>query len=224
MKQNITQQVIEYLKNNIENGNWNVGEKIPSENKLTEILKVSRASVRVAIQQFIAIGILESIHGKGTFLKSNDLRAFGNGINKISRYDSFDLSKILEFRIIVETESCFLAAENATDENIKNLKIYLSKMKENVGKSEEFVKYDMLFHQEICKATANPLIEKCLKDFFEQKVENHKKINEIFGYKDGVFYHTLILKAIEARNGINARKLMHEHLQKAIDELKVKLS
>lgn len=223
VKQNITQQVIEYLKTNIKNGNWNVGEKIPSENKLTEMLGVSRASVRVAIQQFIAIGILDSIHGKGTFLKSNDLSAFGNGLNKINRYDSFDLSKVLEFRIIVETESCLLAAQNATKENIENLNIYLNKMKESVGKSEEFVKYDMMFHEEISRATANPLLEKCLKEFFQQKVKNHKQLNEIFGYQDGIFYHTVILKAIEAGNGTNAKKLMHDHLQKAIDELKIKL-
>ena len=44
--QNITQQVIEYIKDNIESGNWKVGEKIPSENELTAFLGVSRSSVR----------------------------------------------------------------------------------------------------------------------------------------------------------------------------------
>ena len=30
---NITDQVVEYLKENIESGKWNIGEKIPSENQ-----------------------------------------------------------------------------------------------------------------------------------------------------------------------------------------------
>ena len=37
-KRNITQQVIEYLKTNIENENWKLGEQIPSENMLAEQL------------------------------------------------------------------------------------------------------------------------------------------------------------------------------------------
>ena len=68
IKSNITQQVVQFIKKNIDNGNWRIGEKIPSENKLAESLGVSRASVRMAIQQFIAIGVLESVHGKGTFV------------------------------------------------------------------------------------------------------------------------------------------------------------
>ena len=31
---NITDQVVEYLKENIESGKWNIGEKIPSENQM----------------------------------------------------------------------------------------------------------------------------------------------------------------------------------------------
>ena len=45
-KQNITDQVVLFLKEQIENGIWLPGEKIDSENKLTKELEVSRASVR----------------------------------------------------------------------------------------------------------------------------------------------------------------------------------
>ena len=62
---NVTEQVIEYLKTNIQRGVWKPGEKIASENELTNILSVSRASVRHAIQQLIAVGVLESYQGKG---------------------------------------------------------------------------------------------------------------------------------------------------------------
>ena len=55
-KQNITDQVVLFLKEQIENGIWLPGERIDSENKLTRELQVSRASVRYAIQQLIAVG------------------------------------------------------------------------------------------------------------------------------------------------------------------------
>ena len=57
-----------YLKEQIDSGAWKAGEKIPSENTLTKELGVSRASVRDAIRYFAGQGVLESRHGKGTFL------------------------------------------------------------------------------------------------------------------------------------------------------------
>ena len=65
---NVTNQVIAYLKQNIEDGIWKAGEKIPSENQLTKELGISRASVRTAIQHLAGIGVLESVHGKGTYV------------------------------------------------------------------------------------------------------------------------------------------------------------
>lgn len=67
-KMNVTEQVVAYYKQQILNGAWKIGEKIPSENQLCEELGVSRASIRSAIKELTGYGILESIHGKGTFL------------------------------------------------------------------------------------------------------------------------------------------------------------
>lgn len=220
-KRNITQQVIEYLKTNIENENWKLGGQIPSENMLAEQLGVSRASIRAAIQQLIAINVLESIHGKGTFVTNNDIYNSSNNTSTITREDCQDISKVLEFRMIVETESCYLAAQNATNEVIENLKKYLMLMIENIGKSKEFVKADILFHEAICIASGNHLLEKSLKEVFKQTAKNHKQINEILGYKDGVYYHTAILKAIEEKDAKSAKKLMRDHLQNTIDRLKL---
>jgi GntR family transcriptional repressor for pyruvate dehydrogenase complex len=220
LKANITQQVIEYLKKNIENGTWAVGEKIPSENSLTEILGVSRSSVRVAIQQFIALDVLQSIHGKGTFVRMNTIEGVSSNLNAINEANYDDINQVLEFRRIIETESAYIAAQQATDETINNLEIYLKNMKNSIGQSEEFVKQDMLFHEEICHATGNRLLENCLKEVFRQTAKNHKQMNEAFGYNDGVYFHTLMLKAIKDKDARKARNLMKEHLQQAIERLK----
>jgi GntR family transcriptional repressor for pyruvate dehydrogenase complex len=220
LKANITQQVIEYLKKNIESGTWAVGEKIPSENSLTEILGVSRSSVRVAIQQFIALDVLQSIHGKGTFVRMNTIEGVSSNLNAINEANYDDISQVLEFRRIIETESAYIAAQQATDETINNLEIYLKNMKNSIGQSEEFVKQDMLFHEEICHATGNRLLENCLKEVFRQTAKNHKQMNEAFGYNDGVYFHTLMLKAIKDKDARKARNLMKEHLQQAIERLK----
>lgn len=218
-KRNITQQVVEYFIKKIEDESWSVGDKIPSENELTNELGVSRSSIRAAIQQFVGIGAMESVHGKGTFLRSNDLASFGIGTHNTKHYDVIDMNTLLEFRLILETDSCYYATKRATEKNIENLRVYLSKMKESVGDPKEFVRYDMLFHEEIVRATGNPLLERALKQVFTQKKESFQIINDAFGYKDGIYYHTLLLKAIEAKDASRAKRIMKSHLQKAIDDV-----
>ncbi|MDR3077483.1 MAG: winged helix-turn-helix domain-containing protein, partial [Planctomycetota bacterium] len=63
-----SQKVAEHLRRNILAGKWRLGERVASEHMLAGQLGVSRVSVRLAIQQFTAIGVLESVHGSGTFL------------------------------------------------------------------------------------------------------------------------------------------------------------
>ncbi len=56
--ESVTAQVVSYLRERITSGDWAVGEPIPSETRLVSELGVSRASVRSAIQYFIALGAL----------------------------------------------------------------------------------------------------------------------------------------------------------------------
>ena len=88
--------------------------------KLTKELEVSRASVRYAIQQLIAVGILESHQGKGTFVRAIPAKAIAGKLNTLYQ-ENKDMEDILEFRQIIETESCKIAARNITPEILKSM-------------------------------------------------------------------------------------------------------
>lgn len=216
---NVTEQLIQYFKDNINSGNWRVGEKIPSENQLVEILGVSRASIRTAIQHFVGLGILESRHGKGTYLLEDQVDENTGSEMKITSEDCKDIQKVLEFRRIVESEACYLATERATPELQEELQKSLEEMSQNKGKRSAFVSADIRFHEAICRATDNPILEKSVLKVFEETRKRHNQMNEIFGYQDGIHYHTLILNAIQRGEAERARDMMYEHLQNAINKL-----
>lgn len=217
IKSNITQQVIEYLKKNIEDGNWPVGSKIPSETELTNTLGISRGSVRMAVRQLIALDILESHQGRGTFVRESTVRAVGRNLSVMSLDDSIDISKILEFRSLVEPEAAFLAAHNAGTEEIARLESLLAEMKGNVGNPEAFVRADLEFHQVLCRASGNPLMADCLLRVFDAKLTSHKIMTEAYGYNDAIYFHTCLIQAIRAHDAAKARKAMKEHILQAID-------
>jgi GntR family transcriptional regulator len=74
-------QLAEILSSQIEQGEFQIGEKIPSENELAKQYQIGRPTVRQAIDVLIRKRILERKHGAGTFVS-----------NKSSQVDLFSLA------------------------------------------------------------------------------------------------------------------------------------
>lgn len=64
------QQVADTLRREIAEGNYRVGERIPSEEALCEHFGVSRITVRAAIDLLAEAGLLRRRQGKGTFVSA----------------------------------------------------------------------------------------------------------------------------------------------------------
>lgn len=60
-------QLVEIIRNKIENNEWPVDSTIPSELKLCDTYQISRGTVRQAINDLIQEGHLHRKHGLGTF-------------------------------------------------------------------------------------------------------------------------------------------------------------
>ncbi len=60
--------IIKDIKKSINNGKYQAGDKIPSENMLSEEYGVSRQTVRKALSELISEGYLYAVHGSGTFV------------------------------------------------------------------------------------------------------------------------------------------------------------
>jgi GntR family transcriptional repressor for pyruvate dehydrogenase complex len=97
-RESISEQVFQLLKEKIIKGDWGPGSKIPSENQLCELLDVSRVSIREAIHKMVALGILETRHGEGTFVRESLADVYFNELVPFFLLDRPDIIKILEYR------------------------------------------------------------------------------------------------------------------------------
>lgn len=61
-------KLAETIEDQINNGVYEKGTKIPSERELCEIYDVSRMTVRLAIDELVKNGKLEKVQGKGTYV------------------------------------------------------------------------------------------------------------------------------------------------------------
>lgn len=102
-------QVKEDLKKLIQSGKYTEGSKLPSEKELCQKYDVSRITVRRAIKQLEANGMVFSVHGKGTFVKNNaiysdlvKISTFGDtlaqkGFSGFTRINSYEECKLDDF-------------------------------------------------------------------------------------------------------------------------------
>lgn len=67
----IQEQIVDWIKSHIENGDWTVGTRIPTQRKLAAQFNVNRSTVQLALDELKAEGLLESKIGSGVFVTNN---------------------------------------------------------------------------------------------------------------------------------------------------------
>ncbi|MFD2639862.1 FadR/GntR family transcriptional regulator [Piscibacillus salipiscarius] len=66
----VYQEVLDKIRQFIEANSLSEGDRLPSERELAEQLNASRSSVREALRAIELLGLIETKHGEGTFLKT----------------------------------------------------------------------------------------------------------------------------------------------------------
>ena len=68
------EQIAEILERKIQDGEWQIGQKIPGELELAKEYHVGRSTVRETLNILQQKGIIDKRHGSGTYVKENKNR------------------------------------------------------------------------------------------------------------------------------------------------------
>jgi GntR family transcriptional repressor for pyruvate dehydrogenase complex len=196
------------------------GSKIPSENELAEVLGVSRVSVREGLQMLVTLGLLETRHGEGTFVREFTGDTYMNGLFPLLALGKTGLFHVLEYRRVMEKGTASIVAEKATDEIIRGLEACYATMEKCREDVTAFAVADLDFHLFLAKATGNPLIIKVtdiIRSILTVSMEN---VVSALGVNDGLDYHKRIIEAVKARDPAKAESLMEEHIGRTIERVR----
>lgn len=64
-------QIVNYASMKIFNGDWVIGQKLPSQRKLAELFGVNRSTIVEALEELSSLGIIEGNFGHGTTIVNN---------------------------------------------------------------------------------------------------------------------------------------------------------
>ncbi|MHB9098790.1 MAG: GntR family transcriptional regulator, partial [Syntrophales bacterium] len=105
-------QISAWIKDLIESGRYEKGATLPSEVELARICQVNRNTLRQAVSELSATGILRKERGRGTFVCADAPRAIKHELKSISSF-SDDLR---ELGIREKTRIIKKGAEEAKEE------------------------------------------------------------------------------------------------------------
>ncbi|OWO83470.1 GntR family transcriptional regulator [Photorhabdus luminescens] len=195
-QKNLSYLLAEKIGQQILSGEYKAETILPGEIELAEQFDVSRTSVREAIKILAAKGMLLPRPRIGTrimptihwnFLDQDLLKWWMNRDNLSQVVEHFHI-----VRLAIEPQACFLAAQNATQKQKKQLLQIIDEMyrlKENFNR-EKWIEIDYQFHYTIYKSCGNPflcsfanLFHLVYQNYFEAiisdkvvKLEPHKTI------------------------------------------------
>jgi GntR family transcriptional repressor for pyruvate dehydrogenase complex len=219
-KESVRGQVFWQLRDQVLRRTWPPGSKLPSENELARVMGVSRVSIREGIQHLVSLGILETRHGEGTFVRELSGQVNFNALIPLLILDEIDILHVLEYRRIVEKGTAALAAKHASDRDLVDMEAVYDQMAHFQDNITEFARADLEFHLVLAKATGNPVLIKVnnvLRSILEVSMEN---IVSVLGMQDGMHYHRLIIEAVRAHNAEAAENIMQEHIVRTIERLR----
>lgn len=223
-KKKLYEVVLDQITELIENGEYGVGDKLPSLQELSGMFEVGKPTLREALSVLASAGVLEIRHGSGIYV----LRTSKDKIPGVhlDRVDRDNLLNWLEFRRALEGETARLAAERCNAEDLRQIEEAQLYLEEEINQGRNGAEWDYLFHKRIALATHNPIFsqaitttEDILKQYFELSIKQSLALpsrREVVKSE-----HRELIEYLQLQDSEGAKNAMLRHIDNV--EMKVKL-
>ncbi|CAG7622297.1 FadR/GntR family transcriptional regulator [Leucobacter soli] len=204
-----------YLRRHITTGTWPVGTRIPIEPELAEQIGVGRSTVREAVRSLASIGMLETLPGRGTFVRS--AAPTSTLLNEF--LNDFTLEEILSYRRALEIEAAQQAALHRSEDDLVALE---QAAVEEQGctrcpvlmNGSESSAFDSRFHRLLFDAAKNRLLASLYAGTNDQlRTPAHRgRLANVATASEMERDHARVLDAIRRRDFIDAVHSMADHV------------
>lgn len=205
----LSQQAAQSLLDAITAGRWEVGEQLPGETSLAAELNVGRSTIREAIRQLAARGVLSTRQGVGVFLAS---------ITPVEPWDRLAqigvIAEVLQVRVAIESRAAALAAVGHDDADAQSIRAALAERNALLGgTSSELASADIRFHRRVVTAAHNSLLSALFDSLEPRLVEAMTEFLELVpATQQDADEHAEVVDAILAGDSERAETLTRRHL------------
>jgi DNA-binding FadR family transcriptional regulator len=212
------EKISQKLAQAIADGEYELGQRLPSERELAQTFGVSRPTVREAIIALELDGLVQVRLGSGVYVTS---RRPPDGKESAKDIGPFEL---LEARRAIEGEACALAALRIDDSQLEQLSQLIAEMRVDNRHNEILMSEDAdrRFHELIASSTQNSAMIVAVQMLWDARArspQSHSMDDKVRarGLKPPIEEHAAIVRALKKRDPDAARAAMHKHITRVIE-------
>ncbi|MCM2493211.1 FadR/GntR family transcriptional regulator [Burkholderia glumae] len=217
---NQTERIVREIETQLIEGAWAPGQRIPGERKLAEAMGAARSTVRTALQRLVARGLLASRPMSGFYVSDRLQTGLISPWRQLVSEHPELRPDMLEFRLMLEGTTAYLAAIRATDEDLARIEAVTDAMAvaHRAGDHAGGSRLDGDFHAALASASHNAMLRH-LQASLAKMLHTHISLNNtrlvaLLEQASGQLLgqHLALWEAIRARRPEDARRLMLEHI------------
>ncbi|GBC62336.1 FadR family transcriptional regulator [Desulfonema ishimotonii] len=219
----IFQCVVDQIQTAILDGTLRPGDVLPPEMKLKEMFDTSRGTIREALRVLEQKGLvnIRTGVGGGAIVKAPDTDKVSESLSLFVQTRSVSHHRLAEFREGVEGIVTALAADRATEKDIRRLRKILSQARTLLEKDstdwKNFTRLDVQLHIAVAEIADNPVFVAALKMVHDNIMGSCERFSISFSAESlGENYRDLcnIVDAISEGDASRAKRLAREHVRK----------
>jgi GntR family transcriptional repressor for pyruvate dehydrogenase complex len=208
----IYEQVVNELKELISSGELLPGDPLPPERQLMSEMGVSRSSLREAFRVMELLGLIDSVPGKGRFVRKP--RGEAADSRNMPLEDEAVL-ELMEARRALDPAIAGAAAMHAMPSDLMKLRKILSRTEKSLENIEKRSQNDFDFHLMLAEATRNFVFINIVKMTFNLIMATHERIYSLLLDKEAFFNeHQAIYEAIIDHDVARAQSLAAGHIER----------
>ncbi len=216
-QQTVSEQVCEQIKALILKGRLRPGEQLVPERDMARIMKVSRTTVRTAINRLVTLGLVSHTQGSGTFVAWSGHR-IENPFSAVWSESGGDFEELMEVKAFLECEAVSLAAVRAGSGSVDAIGRALGEGEKKNIHARSRTRADIRFHMAIAHAAKNRFYIKMMQYFYDcLSLDLEPGLDRLYEDRRSravmVSHHRQILTPVRSKDPLKARYAMQDHQQ-----------
>lgn len=216
----LNEMVASRIKDYIIEHNLGEGDRLPTEQQMTEMFGVSRVSIREATRALSFLGIIHSAPRRGLTIGHVDMDRVTEYLGFHFAMNDYPIKQLIKTRLVIEIGALTEAMERISG----NPAVYqrLIALNEKVLQSKDpdsFVSADLAFHRGLIECSdIEPLIafNSLLEVFFKRVGKNNVNFQKPSVWPAACEAHKELLTLLRSRNLQKAQDFLRKHISGSV--------
>jgi GntR family transcriptional repressor for pyruvate dehydrogenase complex len=208
------ERIVENLITLIRERSLKIGDKLPAERRLCEMIGVSRPILREALKALQVMNIIDIRQGAGAYIKSLEPEDVVEHLDIVFHLDSSLYHDLYEARRVLEASIAAMAAEKIGPRELELIEENIRQAAAEIGNEQAFFDRDLELHEMIMKAAGNRVIPVFMQSINKLALLIRQKTNAMPNIRRNTIQdHKAILAALKNHNPQKSAAAMERHIR-----------